>query len=150
MINAQLILLQFKPDGNITFVDFLIVINSKYAETRMKNVNNKLGIDQKNSGLNLAPSFMEGKRIGWLYYIYIINHIVCLSVRLCLFCNFPPWMHLPSFNASSNPKCGPEASFWKFTMLANKQFYIFALFPLTFLFCSFWYKVLIRKVSIWL
>ena len=70
MINAQLILLQFKPDGNITFVDFLIVINSKYAETRMKNVNNKLGIDQKNSGLNLAPSFMEGKCMDQLYYIF--------------------------------------------------------------------------------
>ena len=59
----QLILLWFKPDGNITFVDFLIVIDPKYTETRLKNVNNKLGMDQKNSGLNLAPSFMEGKEL---------------------------------------------------------------------------------------
>ena len=70
MIVAQLILLQFKPDGNITFVDFLIVINSKYTETRLKNVNNKLGIDQKNSGLNLAPSFMEGKGMVKFYHIF--------------------------------------------------------------------------------
>ena len=70
MIIAQLILLQFKPDGNITFVDFLIVVNSKYTETRLKNVNNKLGIDQKNSGLNLAPSFMEGENMDQLYHAF--------------------------------------------------------------------------------
>ena len=57
----QLILFQLKPEGNSTFVDFLIVVNPSYTITRLKNVNNKLGNDQKNSGLNLAPSFVEGK-----------------------------------------------------------------------------------------
>ena len=57
----QLILFLLKPDGNSTFVDFLIVVNPSYTITRLKNVNNKLGKDQKNSGLNLAPSFVEGK-----------------------------------------------------------------------------------------
>ena len=57
----QLILFQLKPDGNSTFIDFLIVVNPSYTITRLKNVNNKLGKDQKNSGLNLAPSFVEGK-----------------------------------------------------------------------------------------
>ena len=63
-------LLWSKPDGNITFVDFLIVIDPKYTETRLKNVNNKLGMDQKNSGLNLAPSFMEGKNMYQLYHVF--------------------------------------------------------------------------------
>ena len=62
-ISAQPQLIQFllKPDGNSTFVDFLIIVNPSYTITRLKNVNNKLGKDQKNSGLNLAPSFVEGK-----------------------------------------------------------------------------------------
>ena len=60
----QLILFQLKPDGNSTFVDFLIIVNPSYTITRLKNVNNKLGNDQKNSGLNLAPSFVEGKSLG--------------------------------------------------------------------------------------
>ena len=59
----QLILFLLKPDGNSTFVDFLIVVNPSYTITRLKNVNNKLGNDQKNSGLNLAPSFVEGKSL---------------------------------------------------------------------------------------
>ena len=68
-VQPQLILFQFKPNGNNTFVDFLIVIGPSYTETRLKNVNNKLGKDQKNSGLNLAPSFMEGKNM------YQLNHV---------------------------------------------------------------------------
>ena len=59
-LHPQLILLYLKPDGNGTFVDFLIIINPSYTETRLKQVNNNLGIDQKNSGLNLVPSFMKG------------------------------------------------------------------------------------------
>ena len=70
----QLILLQFKPDGNSTFVDFLIIVNPSYTETRLKNVNNKLGKDQRNSGLNLAPSFMEGKSMGPAQDLYKIIH----------------------------------------------------------------------------
>ena len=56
----QLILIQFKPDGNRTFVDFLIVINPSFTEKRFKNVVNSLGKDQKNSGLDMAPSFIQG------------------------------------------------------------------------------------------
>ena len=56
----QLILFQFKPDGNRTFVDFIIVINPSFTEKRFKNVVNSLGKDQKNSGLDMAPSFIQG------------------------------------------------------------------------------------------
>ena len=56
----QLIIFQFKPDGNRTFVDFLIVINPTFTEKRFKNVVNNLGKDQKNSGLDMAPSFIQG------------------------------------------------------------------------------------------
>ena len=69
-VQPQLILFQFKPNGNNTFVDFLIVIGPSYTETRLKNVNNKLGKDQKNSGLNLAPSFMEGENMDQLYHAF--------------------------------------------------------------------------------
>ena len=69
----QLILLWFKPDGNSTFVDFLIVVNPSYTENRMKSVNNKLGKDQKNSGLNLAPSFVEGKSMHQINNIFENN-----------------------------------------------------------------------------
>ena len=61
--NPQLILFQLKPDGNRTFVDFLIIINPSYMESKFKNVVNKLGKDQKNSGLDLAPSFVQGNCI---------------------------------------------------------------------------------------
>ena len=61
-----------KPDGNGTFVDFLIIINPSYTETRLKQVNNNLGIDQKNSGLNLVPSFMEGNGLLKFYHDFKI------------------------------------------------------------------------------
>ena len=64
IVEPQLILLRFKPEGNGTFVNFLIVIKSSYTETRLKSVNNNLGKDQRNSGLNLVASFMQGKSIG--------------------------------------------------------------------------------------
>ena len=56
----QLILLWFKPDGNGTFVNFLIVTHPSYIETRFNNVNNNLGKDQKNTGLNFAGSVLKG------------------------------------------------------------------------------------------
>ena len=44
-------------------MDFLVVINPSYTETRLKQVNDNLGMDQKNTGLNFAGSVMKGKSI---------------------------------------------------------------------------------------
>ena len=62
-IQSRLNLLKSKADGSGTFVNFLIVTNPSYVETRFNNVNNKLGMDQKNTGLNFAGSVMKGKSI---------------------------------------------------------------------------------------
>ena len=64
----KFILLKFQPNGDRTFVDFLIVMNPSYMATRLKNVNNKLGMDQKNTGLNFAGSVMKGKSINHFYH----------------------------------------------------------------------------------
>ena len=58
-----------KPDGNGTFVDFLIVMNPSYIETRLTNVLNNLGKDQKNSGLNFAGSVMQGNNTDQSFII---------------------------------------------------------------------------------
>ena len=67
-IQSRLNLLKFKADGSGTFVNFLIVTNPSYVETRFNNVNNKLGMDQKNTGLNFAGSVMKGKSINHFYH----------------------------------------------------------------------------------
>ena len=73
----QLILPRSKPDGNGTFVNFLIVTESSYIETRFKNVNNNLGKNEKYTGLNFAGSVMQGKSINNFYhnFEYRINII---------------------------------------------------------------------------
>ena len=60
-----------KPDGNGTFVDFLIVMNPSYIETGLTNVLNNLGKDQKNSGLNFAGSVMQGISTDQFYIILL-------------------------------------------------------------------------------
>ena len=60
-----------KPDGNGTFVDFLIVMNPSYIETRLTNVLNNLGKDQKNSGLNFAGSVMQGNNTDQSFIILL-------------------------------------------------------------------------------
>ena len=61
-----------KPDGNGTFVDFLIVMNPSYIETRLTNVLNNLGKDQKNSGLNFAGSVMQGISTNQFHIISLL------------------------------------------------------------------------------
>ena len=61
-----------KPDGNGTFVDFLIVMNPSYIETRLTNVLNNLGKDQKNSGLNFAGSVMQGISTNQFHIILLL------------------------------------------------------------------------------
>ena len=65
-LKPQLILLQFKPYGTTssTLVDFLVVITPSYIETRLSNVNNNLGKDEENSGINFAGSLLHGKSIN--------------------------------------------------------------------------------------
>ena len=61
----QLILFPFKPDITTsgTFVDFLVVFSQSYMLTRLNDVNNNLGKDQENSGINFVGSRMQGKSI---------------------------------------------------------------------------------------
>ena len=61
-----------KPDGNGTFVDFLIVMNPSYIETRLTNVLNNLGKDQKNSGLNFAGSVMQGNSTNQSFIVLLL------------------------------------------------------------------------------
>ena len=64
-IEPQLILFWFKPDENTngTFVDFIIVIDPSYTEARLKNVNNNLGKDEKNSGIDFSGVLIHGETI---------------------------------------------------------------------------------------
>ena len=61
----QLILPPYKPDITTsgTFVDFLVVFSQSYMLTRLNDVNNNLGKDQENSGINFVGSRMQGKSI---------------------------------------------------------------------------------------
>ena len=63
--------LELRPDGNGTFVNFLVVMNPSYIETRLTNVLNNLGKDQKNSGLNFAGSVMQGISTDQFYIILL-------------------------------------------------------------------------------
>ena len=67
-VHPQLILLHFKPDGKGTFVNFLIVTEPSYMETRFINVNNNLGKNEKYTGLNFAGSIMRGKIMNYFYH----------------------------------------------------------------------------------
>ena len=90
-IQPQLILIQYKPDGNGIFVDFLIVIDSLYTETRFKSVNNNLGKDQRNSGLDLAASYMQGKSMGHLEIACTQIGTILIGWALIDTCVMPFW-----------------------------------------------------------
>ena len=61
MLQPQLILLWSKLDGNGVFVNFLIITDPSYIETRFKNVKDNLGKNEINTGLNFAGSVIQGK-----------------------------------------------------------------------------------------
>ena len=44
-------------------MDFLVVFSQSYMLTRLNDVNNNLGKDQENSGINFVGSRMQGKSI---------------------------------------------------------------------------------------
>ena len=65
MLQPQLILFSFKPDGAGAFVNFIIVTDPSYIEIRFNNIKNNLGKNEINTGLDFAGSVMQGKIISF-------------------------------------------------------------------------------------